>query len=564
MAPRARVDRRSGPEPYVSLPAPDRRPGLPYDNNRRLLRRQRRVNLVNVALSLIALVLCAWFAYALWAMTRVDAELLSFDDGAAFTSEAAENLTLEFRLPQDRVATSDLLVDGRSVREQARPVDGGLVWSPLGPFAEGEHHVELRVDRPILPAASFEWTFAVDDTPPAIPVPAIIGPVPLDEAVVVDGRLAEGERLWVDGEEVPVHDGRFRLEWDRPPLGPPFEVRVVDAAGNEATGAFSVPVEVPETRGVHVRAEDWADPEVRAGVLDLCDEGLITAVELDLKDEAGHVGYTTGLDAVHAIGAAADHYDLRDAVDEVHAHCDRFVGRLVAFNDPVYARAAWEAGQRDRVVQTTDGEPLARGEGMFLNFAHPAVREYVSAIALEAADAGVDDILLDYVRRPDGYIDEMVIPGLSTTPEEGIVGFLAELAPQLHERGTLLGASVFGIAVRAPTDIAQDIPAMAGYLDYVAPMIYPSHYAAGSYDLPDPNRDPTTLVLEAISDFQKAVADRGVALVPWLQDFSYAGVTYDEPMVRAQIDALCSVGVLNHLMWNARSDYTVEALGACP
>ena len=32
--------------------------------------------------------------------------------------------------------------------------------------------------------------------------------------------------------------------------------------------------------------------------------------------------------------------------------------------------------------------------------------------------AGVDHILWDYIRRPDGDLKKMVIPGLETTPEK--------------------------------------------------------------------------------------------------------------------------------------------------
>ena len=51
------------------------------------------------------------------------------------------------------------------------------------------------------------------------------------------------------------------------------------------------------------------------------------------------------------------------------------IGRLVAFRDPIYAEAAWAAGDRDQVVQTPDGGMFSTYGG-FTNFAHEAVREY--------------------------------------------------------------------------------------------------------------------------------------------------------------------------------------------
>jgi hypothetical protein len=60
------------------------------------------------------------------------------------------------------------------------------------------------------------------------------------------------------------------------------------------------------------------------------------------------------------------------------------------------------------------GQPYA-GYGGFTNFANPAVRRYQIAIAVAAARRGVDDILYDYVRRPDGDISTMAFPGLRET-----------------------------------------------------------------------------------------------------------------------------------------------------
>ena len=76
-------------------------------------------------------------------------------------------------------------------------------------------------------------------------------------------------------------------------------------------------------------------------------------------------------------------------------------------------------------MQTPDGQPYA-GYGGFTNFANPAVRRYQIAIAVAAARRGVDDILYDYVRRPDGDISTMAFPGLRETPSQAIIEFLRE------------------------------------------------------------------------------------------------------------------------------------------
>ena len=101
------------------------------------------------------------------------------------------------------------------------------------------------------------------------------------------------------------------------------------------------------------------------------------------------------------------------------------VGRVVAFRDPIHAAAAWKRGWRERVVQTPSGAPCT-GYGGFTNFADPTVRRYNVAVARAAAAAGIDDVLYDYVRRPDGPIESMRFPNLRGSPEQSIATFLGE------------------------------------------------------------------------------------------------------------------------------------------
>jgi hypothetical protein len=120
--------------------------------------------------------------------------------------------------------------------------------------------------------------------------------------------------------------------------------------------------------------------------------------------------------------------------------------------------------------------------------------------------------------------------------------------------------SVFGIAATRPEQIAQDVRLIAPHVDYVSPMVYPSHWAAGEYEIADPLRQPGDIVTASVADFELAVAGSGAAVVPWLQDFSAAGVVYGPPEVRAQIDAAIAAGANGYLLWNSGSFYTAAAL----
>jgi len=245
-------------------------------------------------------------------------------------------------------------------------------------------------------------------------------------------------------------------------------------------------------------------------------------------------------------------------VKELHARGVRVIGRLVCFRDAVLARAAWDAGRRGEVVQTPDGQPYA-GYGGFTNFANEQVRRYNIDVAVAAAKLGVDDVLYDYVRRPDGPLSTMRFPGLKGTPEASVVDFLRETRLALKPYGTFFGASVFGVAATRPTEVAQDIPRMARQVDYVAPMVYPSHWARGEYGVADPNGQPYEIVLRSLRDFRRDLAGSGARLVPWLQDFSL-GRTYGPEEVRAQIRAAQAVGADEFLLWDAAVTYTADAL----
>ncbi|HKI92078.1 MAG TPA: putative glycoside hydrolase, partial [Gaiellaceae bacterium] len=360
---------------------------------------------------------------------------------------------------------------------------------------------------------------------------------------------------------VPVHDGSFSVIVP-PPLPATVRLRAVDRAGNASVRRVRVsfvPRRPPEPiRAVHVSFYGWADRGLRSGILSLIATHRINAIEVDLKDESGIVGFGSSVPLAHRIGAAQKIYDLGKLIRQMHARGIRVIGRLVCFRDPVLAAAAWKRGQRDEVIQTPGGAPYA-GYGGFTNFANEAVRRYQIDIAVAAAKLGIDDVLYDYVRRPDGPIASMRFPQLHGTPERSIADFLRETRKALQPYGTYVGASVFGVAATRPKEVAQDIPLIARQVDYVAPMVYPSHWGPGEYDVPNPNGQPYLIVRRSLKDFQRDVRDSGARVVPWLQDFSL-GVTYGAPQVRAQIDAARADGIREFILWDPAVTYTTGAL----
>jgi hypothetical protein len=451
-----------------------------------------------------------------------------------------------------------LLVDGVSAPTE-RAGDRLVLAEPE--LDDGDHTLTARVATavPLLPDREVSRAFTVDSVPPRLSVDD--GTVEsLREPFTLSGRAEGAEAVTVDHRSVPVDaEGRFSVEMTTVPTSLHLVAR--DGAGNSAAQEHQVRTRHPRMRGVHMSAMSWTSAALRDPVLRMAKEGRIDTVQLDIKDESGEIGYRSAVPLAKEIGATRDHYDAKAVVDQLHQAGVRVVARLVAFRDPILAKASWQSGKKNRVIQTSGGTPWSGtyGEYAFTNFADPEVVAYNTALAEEAAALGFDDILYDYIRRPEGALDQMRLPGLKGTPEQAIVNFLAKNRDAVRKHGAFLGASVFGVAVTRPTTVAQDIPAMARHVDYIAPMVYPSHWGPGEYGVAQPESQPYDITQRSVAAFAAAMRDTGAEVVPWLQAFSLSR-TYGPAEVKAQITAASDAGATSFLLWNAACRYETAGL----
>ena len=489
-----------------------------------------------------------------------------FPNLGALTPERLAGLTVLVSVePVDATKNLKVAVDGKP---GGVVTDGtSLRWVP-GPLTDGVHTITMRSGSRLLwrSGATKTFRFRVDSKSPVLSLDEPVGKVTTDGPLLVTGMVEEGSRVTVDGESATVAKGRFSIRLPVPPIGP-LRAEATDEAGNTTLVERRSFVQLPGIQGVHMSAISWVTPELRDPVLQLAAEKRINTVVLNLKDESGLVGYRSALPKVSEIGANAGQYDLKAAVDTIHALGLRVSGRLVAFRDPVFAGAAVKEGRLDEVVLNPAGQPYKAAYGAFTNPASKAVRKYLYDIAREAAELGVDDIFLDYVRRPEGPIANMSFPGLSETNPETvsamIVDFVDGTASALRGTRSRLGVSVFGIAAKTPDDIGQNIPALARHVDYVAPMVYPSHWGPGFYNVSDPANSPYEIVSRAMEDFRLQVGGTDAVLIPWLQDFSLApGRKYGAPEVRAQIKAAREQGSVGFMLWDPRVTYTPDGVPA--
>ena len=145
----------------------------------------------------------------------------------------------------------------------------------------------------------------------------------------------------------------------------------------------------------------------------------------------------------------------------------------------------------------------------------------------------------------------------TTSFEDIITEFTMYACNRLKPLGAHVSASVYGGVIQSKADavrVGQNLVDMSRWLDYICPMIYPSHYNKKYAGLENAWRMPYELVTIEVKAAMKKLAaldeeDRAI-LRPWFQGFSYSAEE-----VREQITALYENGGSEWLLWHSGATY---------
>lgn len=308
-------------------------------------------------------------------------------------------------------------------------------------------------------------------------------------------------------------------------------------------------------------------------LMDLIDETEINGVVVDVKDDFGHMTYESTLDIVEKVGAVQDIKDKNfDRTMNEMLEKDIYpIARIVTFKDRTAAGALPEYG-----VKNKNGGLWRDNKGdAWLNPYLKSSWDYPIQIAEEAALRGFKEIQFDYVRFPtDGKRDLISYDKdrEDETMAEAIANFLAYARERLSPYGVVVSADVFGLVTTNEDDmrLGQHLETLATSVDIICPMVYPSHYALGTYGVKYPDSDPYSIVKKSMEVAQNRIdnletKDKKAVLRPWLQDFSapwlrrqYGAnyVEYGPEQIKAQKKATYDVGINEWIFWNASNRYT--------
>ena len=295
-------------------------------------------------------------------------------------------------------------------------------------------------------------------------------------------------------------------------------------------------------------------------LLDLIDRTELNALVIDVKEQGVYVD--TAVDFFQEAGTVVPYYDVAAVLDALHAHDVYAIARQVVFKDTPLAEARPDLA----VADTATGGPWHDMNGVA--WVNPFNEEVWAAnidLAVELVGRGFDEIQFDYVRFPtDGDLGAMDF-GREVTESvqiDTISSFLGEAGTNVATAGAKVGADVFGFTLIVDDiGIGQNVRRLAEIIDYVCPMVYPSHFPDGSIAVDgQPNDFPYETIEISLSSGEEKVAGLRGKLRPWLQDFSLPGMSaYGAAQVRAQIDAAEANGAAGWMVWNAASVYDADA-----
>ncbi|MDH3306565.1 MAG: putative glycoside hydrolase, partial [Acidimicrobiia bacterium] len=185
-------------------------------------------------------------------------------------------------------------------------------------------------------------------------------------------------------------------------------------------------------------------------------------------------------------------------------------------------------------------------------------RSYSLDLATDACRMGVDEVQFDYVRFPDGFGSRVQFDGPSDAGgrADAITSFLTEARAALSTGGCATAAAIFGFITSTPGEggIGQQLEQLAGVVDVLSPMVYPSHYSTGWYGFADPNAHPYDVVSGALLDGERRLTGSPVVVRPWIQSFYYNG-----SQIQAESNAADDRGA-GWMLWNSASNYATGSI----
>lgn len=332
-------------------------------------------------------------------------------------------------------------------------------------------------------------------------------------------------------------------------------------------------------KGLYLSGWGAGNTTIKDRVVNMIDGKDLNTVVIDVKDYTGLISfhldtdmidddhkYDSGNMSIFEINNTSNKIsNIKKLIEDLHSKKIYVIGRIAVFQDPYMPKYKTELS-----LMAAGGGPWKDKKGLtWVNPNNEEYWKYIVNLSKYSYDIGFDEINLDYIRYPtDGNMDALDL-GLAsgTTKYNTINNFYEYVGEELRDY-VPISADLFGLTTASDNDmgIGQRIESGLINFDFVAPMIYPSHYGSGWKGMANPDTQPyDTIRLTMIeankkikalsSDTDESVDVYNAKMRPWIQDFSI-GTNYGINEVNAQIRALRELNINSYLIWNASNVYT--------
>lgn len=317
-----------------------------------------------------------------------------------------------------------------------------------------------------------------------------------------------------------------------------------------------------EIRAIYITASSAISANKRENLLRFIKNSNLNAAVIDVKDSTGRIFFKTHVPLAEEIGSEKlkNASDFADFVEKLKKNKIYTIARVVVFEDPYLAQ------QKTKIaIKRKNGELWKDRKGLsWVDPASPLVWKYNMDIAKSAMFLGFDEINFDYIRFPtDGNLEDISYPVFRENQEkktEVIAQFFYFVNETFKKYPVYISVDLFGITLwrNDGAQIGQRYQDAAPFVDYISPMVYPSHYPNGFEGFDNPAEYPYEIVYKSLEKAKKYMAGKKARIRPWLQDFDL-GAVYDTKKIHAQIQATRQGGGVGYMFWNASNNYTQEA-----
>jgi len=388
---------------------------------------------------------------------------------------------------------------------------------------------------------------------------------------------------WTGGESL-----HFQIE-KTPVLGFAVATNTVELKSYEPPAFVVTHIAPPSVvRGAYMTSCIASGPKLRAPLTALIERSELNAIIIDIKDYTGMLSFDAGSPKFIVNINGCSVRDMKEFIGELHGKNIYVIGRVTVMQDTVYPKTHPDAAVKSKAT----GGIWKDKKG--LSFIDPGATEYwehMVTLGKLSYAIGFDEINYDYIRYPsDGNMsDAKFTRSGSSTKSEMMNKFYTYLGREMKKEGIPISADLFGMTTTNTDDlnIGQILEHGLKNFDFVAPMVYPSHYPPNFNGWKDPNLVPYELMYFV----NKASVDRANALEelesgfvpssstpkfiptgkyakklrPWIQDFDY-GKVYTEADIRAQKKGIYDAGITSWMSWDPSNKYTPSAynLGETP